>query len=226
MRRRTSGLPGDESAEVETMAKTNAAKLFERYYGGDKARRGLFTALAAWCRPTRVLYPGGFIHVTASFEFCDVTYVDTDRKAKRFFSVPDQVRALVERDKAYREPSRVRFLGESYEGPLDLEDGGFDLLLSLYAGFISKPCKRYLAQGGLLVVNNSHADAGLAAVDPDYELVAVVLGRGDRLRVSEDALDTYLIPKRGAAPNEVELRERGRGIAYTKPAVAYVFRRV
>lgn len=208
------------------MPRTDAAQLYTRYYGGDKARRGLFTALARFCPAAHVLYPGGFIHVTASFEFPDVTYVDTDRKAARFFAAHDQVLALVNAAKAYPAAPRIRFLGESYEDPLDLEEQSFDLLLSLYAGFISKPCKRYLRLGGWLAVNNSHGDAGLAAIDPDYQLVGVVDGSGDRLRVREEALDTYLVPKRGAAPTEAELRQSGRGVAYTKPAAAYVFQRV
>lgn len=207
------------------MATTNPAQLYERYYGGDKARRGVFSAIAAWNRPTRVLYPGGFIHLAASFEFPDVTYVDTDRNAKKFFAARRQVLELIEREKTYRGSPHVAFLGESYEGPLDLQEESFDLLVSLFAGFISKPCKRYLERGGLLVVNNSHGDAGLAALDPDYELVATLKGRGERLRVSEDALDNYLIPKSGTAPTEAELRQSGRGVAYTHPAPAYVFRR-
>ncbi len=206
--------------------KTDVAQLYERYYAGDKARQGVFAALAQAFPSARVLYPGGFLHVAASFEFPDVTYVDTDRNAKRFFAESDQVQALVDARKSYAGPASVRFIGSSYEAPLDLEDESFDLLLSLYAGFISKPCKRYLKRGGILAVNNSHGDAGLAAIDPEFELVGVLQGRGERLRVSRDALDTYLIPKSGVAPTEAELRERGRGVAYTKPAAVYVCRRM
>lgn len=201
-------------------------ELYAKYYAGEKARRGLFNALAAWRRPGRVLYPGGFIHVTASFVFPAVVYVDTDRNAKRFFARMDEVVAFVNRNKVYRERPEVAFHGTSYEAELPEPEGSFDLLLSLYAGFISKPCKRYLKVGGILAVNNSHGDAGLASIDRDYALVGVVQGRGDRLRVVEDDLATYFQPKQATRVTEALLRELGRGIGYTATAPAYLFERV
>ena len=203
-----------------------AERLYEKYYAGDRERRGLFVAIAKRYQPKRVLYPGGFIHVAASFEFPSVVYVDNDRQARRFFAKPEQVSALVTNRKTYDEAAEIQFFGQSYESPLDLPDNSFDLLISLYAGFISAPCRRYLKVGGLLVVNNSHADAGLASIDANYALVGVVVGRGDRLRVAEDNLDQYLIPKKSEPVTELLLRTRGRGIAYTKAATAYVFERV
>ena len=199
---------------------------YARYYDGDRARAGLFHALAAWNRPKRVLYPGGFIHVTASFVFPSVTYVDMDRQAARFFADLDAVHAFVDQHKVYEGPCQIAFHGQSYEDPLSEDDGSFDLLLSLYAGFISAPCKRYLAVGGVLAANNSHGDAGLASVDPDFEFIGVVRGRGDALKVDTEALDRWLKPKRDIEVTEALLRERGRGIGYTKTATAYLFRRV
>ena len=34
--------------------------------------------------------------------------------------------------------------------------------------------ERYLKVGGILAVNNSHGDAGLASIDPDYEFIGVI----------------------------------------------------
>jgi len=201
-------------------------RLFERYYSGEKLRRGLFDAIASWRPPARVLYPGGFIHVAASFVFPSVTYVDNDRNAKRFFARMDDVQRLVSRHKDYEGSPHIVFHGSSYESPLAEEDESFDLLISLYAGFISKPCKRYLRRGGVLAVNNSHADAGLASIDPEYEFIGVVRGRGDSLRVDETELDTYFRPKKAQVVTEALLRERGRGIAYTRTAPVYLFQRV
>ena len=94
------------------MAKIDVDALYEKYYAGDKARRGLFDALAAWRPPERVLYAGSFVHVTASFVFPSVTYVDNDRNAKRFFAQMDDVVSLVRRNKVYEEAPEVFFHGE------------------------------------------------------------------------------------------------------------------
>ena len=42
----------------------------------------------------------------------------------------------------------VRFIEADYSDSLDLDDGAFDLLVSLYAGFVSEACTRHLRVGG------------------------------------------------------------------------------
>ena len=200
--------------------------LYERHYHGDRGRRALFDAVADWHQPTRVLYPGSFIHVTASFAFPSVVYVDTDRRARRFFSRMEAVQAFVAANRGYRQPPQLTFHAGSYNEPLAEPDASFELLISLYAGFISQPCKRYLAPDGLLLVNNSHADAGLAALDSDYQLVAVVQRSGTRFRIEAVEPDDWFKPKRELAVTAELLRQRGRGIGYTKSAPAYLFRRI
>ena len=154
-----------------------------------------------------------------------VTYVDNDRNAKRFFAQQPEVLALVQRNKTYQQSAEIVFHGCSYESELAEPDNSFDLLLSLHAGFVSEACRRYLAVGGVLAVNNSHADASLASIDPGYEFIGVVQGRGERLRVVQDGLDAYFRPKQDVEITEQLLRKLGRGIGYTKTAPAYVFRR-
>jgi len=208
------------------MAALSVEDLYEKYYAGKKARRELFDALAAWRSWERVLYPGSFIHVTASFVFPSVVYVDNNCKAKHFFSRVESVLSFVERYRVYPNVPEIGFHGVSYEAEFEEPENSFDLLISLYAGFISKPCKRYLKVGGVLAVNNSHGDAGLASINPDYQLIGVVRGRGHRFCVMEGRLDDYFKPKKETRVTEELLRNLGHGIAYTKTAPAFLFRRV
>lgn len=207
-------------------SKPTPSELFEAHYGGDKARSELFALLAASLCPERVLYPGSFIHLSASFHFPSVVYVDNDRKAKWFFSHAEEVNELVARHKKYDREPAVEFLGKSYNGPLGLPENSFDLLISQYAGFISEACRPYLKLGGLLLANNSHGDAALASLDPHFELVAVVLGPAKAPRISFKALEQYFQPKKPVRLSREEVKKMGRGIGYTHPAQAYLFRRL
>ena len=112
-----------------------------------------------------------------------------------------------------------------YAEPLPEADASFDLLVSQYGGFVSRACRRYLRPGGHLVANNSHGDASMAALDPDYELVAVYRRRGERFSFTRDELDSYMVPKRGAVPRRAELERTMRGPAFTRPVAGYVFGR-
>lgn len=189
-------------------------------------RSSLFAEVAVAWRIERALYPGSYLDLAPSTAIGAVTYVDTDRRAARYFA--DSGRAAAELNDmphSTAEPD-IRFLQADYTGELPVADGGFDLLISLYAGPVWDHCRRYLRAGGLLLANTSHGDASVAALDPDLELVAAVQHRGDRYRLDTADLARYLVPKKPDAADADLIRRSGRGIAYTRPAFAYLFRLV
>lgn len=184
-------------------------------------RLRLFSAVRVAIGGERALYPGSFVDVAASMAFPWVTYVDVDRRAPSFFADEEGVREIVGVGE-----HRWEFIHADYTDALDLADESFDVLVSLYAGFVSDHGTRYLRVGGHLLVNPSHGDAALASIDERYRLAGVVLSRSGDYRVRTDDLGGYLVPKDGTVPTREALLERGRGIAYTKPAFAYLFERV
>jgi SAM-dependent methyltransferase len=192
----------------------------------DKAdeRLNLFEQLRDHYPIQRVLYPGCYAHLTPAFVFPVVVFNDIYTKLVRFYSSPE-VAQLVNLRKQYAGDATYTYVASSYEDPLPVEDGMFDLLISQYAGFVSRHCKRYLKTGGILVANNSHGDVGLASLDADFELVAVLHRRGEKFSYSTEGLGNYLIPKKGAVTVAL-LEKTGRGVAYTRPASDYVFQKV
>ena len=174
----------------------------------------------------RVLYPGSFVDVTASFVFPSVTYVDVDHRAPRFFEDVDGVNEIIAAHRPSPWSPTVAFLHADYTDPLDLPDAGFDLLISLYAGFVSEHCTRYLRVGGTLLVNPSHGDAAMASIDDRYRLLGVVHHRDGRYSVAQHDLDAYLVPKKPVEITAELLRRTQRGIAYTTSPFAYLFERI
>lgn len=211
-------------------AKLDVQRQFEEYDAHPGDRERMFRAVAdRWPELARVLYPGSYIDASPSFVFPDVTYVDVDRRAARFFADQDGVDALIRA--RYGDGTEVasswRFFQADYAEPLEVADGSVDLLVSLYAGFISTPCARYLRAGGLLLTNNSHGDASMASLDPGFRLIAVLTRRAERYRVVEEELADYLTPrKEGVEVDAAELRRTNRGVRYRKDAAMYVFERV
>lgn len=191
---------------------------------GDRQR--LFAAIAAEFPIRSVLYPGSFVDVAPSFVFASVVYVDNDRRAAQFFDDQDGVAELIAGSRPDPGATTWRFLPVDYRSPLEVAEGQFDLLISLYAGFVSEHCTQYLRPGGILLVNSSHGDAAMASIDPRYELAAVVTSRSGSYTVRSDELATYLQPKKPIDVTPQLLHWRGRGIAYTRAAFAYMFRRI
>lgn len=193
---------------------------------GDRQR--LFEAIADTVDAETVLYPGSFVDVAASFIFDSVTYVDSDTRAKKFFGDTAGVAELIAEhdDDPDREPE-VTFIKADYTKKLDLSTASFDLLVSLYGGFVSEHCTKYLKVGGFLLVNGSHGDASMASIDERYQLVGVVTSRAGEYRVTRHDLNSYFVPKKRSEEITPELlHELGKSVSYTKTPFAYLFERV
>jgi len=188
---------------------------------GDRLR--LFQAINAEFPAQKVLYPGSYVDIAPSFVFGDVTYTDMDKRAEKFFADDSGTRKIII-DNGGSPDAHVQFIPGDYR-TLDLEARSFDLLISLYAGFISEACGHLLRTGGTLLVNPSHGDAALAVLDPHFELTGVVISVDGRYKVSKKNLDNYMIPKKIQTITRDSIIESGRGIAYTKSPFAYLFRR-
>lgn len=204
----------------------STAKLWSKQDRHEGDRQRLFAAVSRVSKATSVLYPGSFVDIAPSFVFPAVTYVDSDDRARRFFTDTSGVLELISTHRTDGVVPEVRFVHSDYRDQLDLAVGSFDLLISLYAGFVSEHCTRYLQVGGTLLVNPSHGDAAMASIDNRYRLSGVVKSGSGRYRVDRADLDLYLIPKTAQEVSVERLHELGRGIGYTKSPFAYLFTRV
>jgi hypothetical protein len=188
-------------------------------------RLRLFQAVTNFAGNAAVLYPGSFVDVAPSFVFDSVTYVDTDRRAAHFFADATGVDEIISGSRRSSGNADWRFIGADYRTQLNVADESADLLVSLYAGFVSEHCTRHLRSGGWLLVNSSHGDAAMASIDPQYRLIAEINARSGRYTITDRNLDSYLIPKRPIEISAELLHKTGRGIAYTRSPFAYLFER-
>lgn len=200
-------------------------RLWAKQHAAVGDRRGLFGTVAEFRELDTVLYAGSYVDITPSLIWPTVTYVDTDRRAAQFFGDAEGVAELLD-ELGAPTPRQVEFLHADYTVELDLDDESFDLLVSMYAGPVSHHCGRYVRPGGLLFVNPSHGDTALASIDPRFELVGAVVSQSGGYRLRTDGLDRYLVPKREVDLTVDGILASGRGIAYTKPAFAYLFERI
>jgi hypothetical protein len=189
-------------------------------------RRGLFATVADAVDVATVLYPGSYIDITPSLIWPSVTYVDVDRRANQLFTDESGVQELLIENGIGAGQNDVQFIHGDYSHDLALDEGSFDLLVSLYGGFISEHCTKYLRRGGFLLVNPSHGDAAMASIDNRYQLHGALVSEAERYRIETDELDTYFEPKRDVDVTIEYLHETGRGVAYTKSPFVYLFQRV
>lgn len=209
------------------MQSTNfVIQTYKEYYSDrDYEQVDLFRLIKEKYPIKMVIYPGCFVHISPSFVFPNVTYIDSDRNAKRFFK-NDKLDLFINKRKEYSEDPNISFYGINYINTIDDLRNQFDLLISQYAGFISDTCKEYLKIGGILLVNNSHGDAGLASIDKDYRLIATAHKSKGKYRISEASLEKYFIPKKDIKVTKELLYETQKGVGYSKTAPLYFFQRI
>ncbi|QEE17552.1 hypothetical protein DSAG12_03389 [Promethearchaeum syntrophicum] len=195
-------------------------------YEQKMQREGLFEVISQKFEIKKAIYPGSYIHISPSFYFEEVVYIDSDKKAKKFFA-DNSFEKLINHKKRYSKEICFRFYPTNFKNILPEEEAYFDLLISQYAGFISRECKKYLKIGGILLVNNSHGDAQLAKHDPDYEFIAVINFRNKKFYYSTKNLDEYFIPKKEGLKIDLEyFLSINKGIGFKKSASHYVFRKI
>ena len=200
-------------------------KLWDKQNQHPDDRLRLFRAVGKFVAPETVLYAGSYVDVAPSFVFPNVTYVDMDHRAKKFFEDVESVHEIIDAQGSAPPNGVFSFIHSDY-AKLTLPEQSFDLLISLYAGFISEYCTDFLKIGGYLLVNPSHGDAALASIDKRYQLAGVVISRSGDYRVSQANLADYLQPKKPVDITRELLFSTYRGVGYTRSAFAYMFERV
>ena len=186
---------------------------------------GLFREIKTMFNSKKILYPGCYIHITPSLIFPDVTYVDSFRNTNKFYENLE-IKKFIEKNKEYTEKSKFKFYLQDYSKDLPEELESFDLIISLYGGFVGQAVKKYLKKGGILVCNNSHGDATMASLDSAYELIAIYNRKSDKkFTISSKNLNEYLILKKKITITKKDLEKTMKGIAYTKSPSGYVFRK-
>ncbi|MDA0524448.1 hypothetical protein [Methanococcoides alaskense] len=207
--------------------KVDVQGLYRQFYVDKNFEmEDLFESLISRFNINKALYPGSFVHITPSFFISEVVYVDSDKRAKKFFEQKDSVAELISKKKTYDADAVFHFIPSDYFRPLDLKENSYDLLISQYAGFVSQACKKYLKTGGTLLANDSHGDAGMAFIDHDYEFIAAVYAKDGSYHITDRNLGSYFIPKKQIQITKEYLEKLGKGIGYTKTANSYIFRRV
>ncbi|CAG0952751.1 hypothetical protein ANAEL_00159 [Anaerolineales bacterium] len=181
------------------------------YHEINVERLGLFRLVGEMYSCKEVLYPGCSIHVTPSFVFPHVVYVDKSADAKAFFEDQAELMNFVMRKREYKRKPFIQFLHRDYSEVLPLQPESFDLLLSFFAGRIAPACKKYLRKGGLLLTNQrGEADSG-------FRLVAAIRFEGGKYKF----VDEVVVPAR--EPSKKYLRQSARGFEYVENETYFVF---
>jgi len=160
---------------------------YKRFYEDiNFDRAGLFETIKKEYGCITVLYPGCSIHITPSFYFQHVVYVDISETAKEFFNDTQNVVDYINGNKKYKQSAYIQFIHGDYTKQLPVRNENYDLLIALYAGEITKSCKKYVRAGGIILTNNHHNDTEELTKDSSITLDGLVFKRGKKYVIEKE----------------------------------------
>lgn len=208
------------------MKRSSTIDLYKKFYNDLQFERaGLFKAVQEKYNCQHVLYPGSFVHITPSFFFPHVIYIDRDPKAQAFFADRDSVSAYINGRKTYKRSAYFRFIAQDYLKAMPQLGEEFDLLISLYAGDIYPACQNYLKRGGILLTNNHHREAADTASSGEFKRVAVVEFHKNRYSFIEENLDRFMGSQPRATKARRTLKQSNHGVVYIENEDYHIYQR-
>lgn len=199
---------------------------YNRFYSAlNFDRAGLFELIKDEYGCETVLYPGCSIHITPSFYFQHVVYVDISEIAKEFFQDNQNILSIVNSNKKYKQSAYIQFIHSDYTKELPVRENNYDLLLSIYAGGITKSCKKYIKPGGIIVSNNHHNDAQQALRDSSVRLEALIRRKGKKYHIENGTGEKMLKALQEHSMTLKNMKNSSSGMEYVDNEYYFVFRK-
>lgn len=196
--------------------------LYQEYFiEKGMERLSLFKNIKLRYNCSKVLYPGSFVHISPSFFFPEVVYLDLDKRCIKFFSDKETLDFVLLKKK-YEQNPIIRFYESSFENDINEQNEYFDLIISQYSGFISKYCTKYLKRNGILLANDSHGDATLAYTSGKYDLIGII---NNNMEIEENELELCFKYNREREIDLEKVLKTMKGPKYKKMYNSYIFKK-
>ena len=199
-------------------------KMYNKYYAERKYELlELWKSLKRKYEITRVIYPGSYIQISPSFYFDFTIYIDNNKNANKFFKNKQEIKKFI---KSKNEKNKFKFYFQDYNDDVDEEINSFDLLISLYAGFVTDNNLKYIKKGGYILVNNSHNDAINCYHNKKLKLIGVTNGNKNDIKDSKQILNQCFIPKKPKKVEDFKKKKHMKTIGFTKSYKYYIFQKL
>ena len=199
---------------------------YNRFYSAlNFDRAGLFELIKDEYGCETVLYPGCSIHITPSFYFQHVVYVDISETAKEFFQDNQNILSIINSNKKYKQSAYIQFIHSDYTKELPVRENNYDLLLAVYAGGITKCCKKYIKPGGIIISNNHHNDAQEALRDSSVRLEALIRRKGKKYQIENGTGEKMLKTLQEHSMPLKNMKNSSSGMEYVDNEYYFVFKK-
>lgn len=180
-------------------------------------RSGLFKLIKDEFNPETVIYPGCSLHVTPSFYFQHVVYIDKSHQSAEFFGYTNDVSDLISQSKNYKESSYWKFLSKDFQLNLGLKEGSYDLLISIFSGKLIPYCEKYVKENGLVLTNNLFSDNESVKERDDWKLVGLIKCRNFKYYIDYEI--------KSVKQKQSSLRQNNKGFNFIDRQTYFIYQK-
>ncbi|HHV97963.1 MAG TPA: class I SAM-dependent methyltransferase [Clostridiaceae bacterium] len=201
----------------------NSYKRFYEDLNFDRA--GLFETIKKEYGCNTVIYPGCSIHITPSFYFQHVVYVDISKTAKEFFNDTQNVVDYINSNRKYKQFAYIQFIHGDYTKALPIRNENYDLLIALYAGEITKSCKKYVRTGGIILTNNHHKDAEDLLKDSSITLDGMICKKRNKYVIDKNINGDLKDILKNHSNTKKDMKNTNNGLEYADNQCYFVLKK-
>jgi len=201
------------------MTNTFAKNKYDQLYKSLGFERSeLFELIKKTFNPKTVIYPGCSIHITPSFYFNHIIYIDKSQPSLNFFSDDHTVKDLINKNKTYKEAAYWKFIPSDVKNNLGLKLASYDLLLSLFAGKMIEYCEQYIKPGGIILTGSFFSDNESIKEKETFKLIGLIKRKNKK----------YILSHNFAKPQQSKsrLKQKNNTLEYIDNECYYLYQKI
>jgi len=131
-----------------------------------------------------------------------------------FFNGIHNILDYINSNKKYKQPAYVQFIHGDYTKQLPIREENYDLLIALYAGEITRSCRKYVKPGGIILTNNHRKDAKELLKDSSITLDGLIYRKGKKYVIEKDINDDFKDIMKRHSNTKKDMKKTTKGLEY------------
>lgn len=194
-------------------------KQYNKYYRNiNFERKQVFSYVNNKYRCKSVIYPGCSIHITPSFYFSHVIYIDKSSLSKQFFSEIEDVYNLIYRYKKNGQKSYIKYINIDFTKKLPLLENNYDCLISIFSGKQIEYCEKYLQSNGIVITTSLFSDDKYLFQSSKYRFEEAFQVKKDKIKNIDDNIKVKT--------KVSKLKKQSDGFIYEDNETYYIYRKL
>ena len=187
---------------------------YEKMYSVNNFERiDLFKCISKTNNIQTVLYLGSSIHISPSFVFKNVTYIDKSDCANEFFKCKEDIIDYINSRKIYNQTPYISFINVNYNTDMKLIYQKYDLVISINSYNSFESSIKYIRKDGILLFLPLPQESKVSRKNEHIKYIGKIIFKGNKYRYVKDE---EIVNKKSIKNKNIVFQENNEYEVYKK----------